>query len=349
MALTQVQVGMIANGVEEILMPTNTSPANGATGILSQPTLTPSSFFTCYNGVTQSASQWQVSTSSTFATTVVNTGDDAINLATYQIGASVLSVSTTYYWRVRYKNSRGIYSDWSVGTSFVTNSTFRLAAAITISASTTNYVLNTSKVAGYISGLTDLILTINPGVTIGSTSISTYSFDVDTTWAAGDTIAITNNGTICGKGGNGGYGGGGPVPGENGGPGLRIQRAVSITNASGVVAGGGGGGGSAAACGGNCNYGGGGGGAGAEVGGAGATGGGGGCNITCDPGTATAGGLGYVSNGSYGRIANGYNGGARGAAGVSGCSTSGGAGGAATQGNSNITWVSTGTRLGALN
>jgi len=107
----------------EIITPTNTSPANGATGQTETPTLTSSTYYSLY-GYSHAASQWQVSTSSGFGTTVVNTGDDASNKTSYTISAGVLSVSTTYYWRVRYKDSNGTYSEWSTATTFTTAASF---------------------------------------------------------------------------------------------------------------------------------------------------------------------------------------------------------------------------------
>lgn len=107
----------------EIKTPTNVSPANSATDITETPTLTGSTYYSLY-GVTMAAGQWQVSTVSDFSSTVVNTGDVAGTSVSYTVSAGVLSTSTTYYWRVRYKDANGVYSDWSAGTSFTTASQF---------------------------------------------------------------------------------------------------------------------------------------------------------------------------------------------------------------------------------
>jgi hypothetical protein len=70
------------------------------------------------------AAQWQVSTVSNFASTVISTGDVAGTAVTYTVSSGVLSVNTTYYWRVRYKDANGSYSEWSTGTSFTTATAF---------------------------------------------------------------------------------------------------------------------------------------------------------------------------------------------------------------------------------
>ena len=126
---------------------------------------------------------------------------------------------------------------------------------ITISSNTNNYNLWNSKGGAYSAGNTTINVTINSGVTIGSTSTGTYAFDTGTGWASGDTITIINNGIVKGKGGNGGDGAdvtnnssGGLVSssaagaGGAGGSAFRAQFATSITN-NGTFAGGGGGGG----------------------------------------------------------------------------------------------------------
>jgi hypothetical protein len=110
-------------GVSEVLTPTNVSPTAGATNQGSTPTLTGSAFGALYN-YTMTAAQWQVSTDQTFATTLISTGDVAGTSITYSIPSSTLAVSTTYYWRVRYKDSNGVYSSWSTATSFATAAAF---------------------------------------------------------------------------------------------------------------------------------------------------------------------------------------------------------------------------------
>lgn len=252
--------------------------------------------------------------------------------------------------------------------------TNRVQVNITISSNQTNYILNTAKAAGYVAGITDVTVTINSGVYVSSSSTGTYALDVDTSWAAGDTVTIVNNGFIIGMGGAGGAGAGRSNTGVNsagsggtsGGPALSVRVQVSIKN-YGTIAGGGGGGG-----GGRCTYigytpragGGGGGGrtgatntaggAGGVASGAGFSGAAGGTGTSSSEGWGGAGG--FIAASEKGGA--GGNGGGYGAAGATGSvgaggtaglgPYSGGSGGAAVNGNTNITWVATGTRLGAI-
>jgi len=194
---------------------------------------------------------------------------------------------------------------------------------ITISSNTNNYNLWNSKGGTYSAGNTTINVTINSGVTIGSTSTGTYAFDTGTGWSSGDVINITNNGTIKGRGGNGGAGGSvvynsTTTQGSNGGTGgnaFRGQFACTVTNNGSVYGGGGGGGGggatwstgfkSNAALGFTQSGSGGGGGAGvtsSSGGGAGSASGGQNGNFTGavgSGGTATAGGAGGANNATY--------------------------------------------------
>lgn len=246
----------------------------------------------------------------------------------------------------------------------------RVVIAITLSSSTNNYDLFANRGANYAAGYTDVSLTINSGVTIGSASNASYALSVNG-FTSGDTVSIVNNGTIVGAGGDGGRGvnltnsttftNGGP--GLAGGPALYANYAVSVTN-NGTIAGGGGGGGGGTgrqyASGKTTIYqsgSGGGGGAGAIVGAAGAAGTG--SNATYygnagSPGTATTGGAGGAAKNSAGGGGAGGALGAVGGTGGTGSATVRGAAGAAgaagnyVVGNANITWIATGTRLGGV-
>ena len=212
--------------------------------------------------------------------------------------------------------------------------------------------------------------TIAPGTTIQSSSTGSYALTINGSWPAG--VTLINNGTIEGRGGNGGPGGNSyadPAPqngttGGAGGTALLVSVPVTINNASGVIAGGGGGGGGG---GGQLSparsrSGGGGGG-----GGIGVSSGGTGGLASVAPSGSTAGAPGgagtlttFGSGGLGGATAsifrggNGGPGGSYGSAGVaasggSGAATnaSGGAAGNALSGNSFITFPSLGTIYGA--
>lgn len=236
----------------------------------------------------------------------------------------------------------------------------RIITPITIAASTSNYNLFTA--AGSPADPVDVVVTISAGVTISSASTASYAFDTGI-FPAGSNLTLTNNGIIVGRGGNGGNGGGSPSPlptaGGAGGPALRAQSLVSITNNNRIAGGGGGGGGGM-----NGSYPGDGGG-----GGIGVSAGGAPQNISGSPGfagtlTAAGGGgntggwspsIGWDANGNAIADSNGGNGGGYGAAGGHGCDAAfvgpgglGGAAGAAVVGNSNITWLATGTRNGPI-
>lgn len=256
--------------------------------------------------------------------------------------------------------------------------TRRVAINITISSNQTNYVLNTAKAAGYVAGISDVVVTINSGIYVSANSTGVYALDVDTSWAAGDTLQIVNNGFIIGMGGAGGAGGyiaNQPrgSAGSAGGPAFVARRAVSLQN-NGTIAGGGGGGGGGQgahytdAYGGTTAYTGGGGGGGGRSSAAANAAGGSGQSSTW--GTSNGGGTGTVSaagGGGAGVVYSGISsgsgggGGGWGSAGSSGGLTSnaayrsgttgpfdGGGAGAAVAGNGNITWLATGTRLGAI-
>jgi len=107
----------------QVTTPTNISPTNATSGLGQTPTLTGNAFQDT-KGYIMSASQWQVSTSINFITTLISTGDITGTSISYIIPTATLVVSTPYYWRVRYKDSNGVYSSWSNPTSFTTAASF---------------------------------------------------------------------------------------------------------------------------------------------------------------------------------------------------------------------------------
>lgn len=203
--------------------------------------------------------------------------------------------------------------------------------APTIAANTMNYNLKVAAIAAGWDQVKPLnaTVTINSGVMIGSTLTAAYAFDTGATFPVGTTLKLVNNGKILGMGGAGGAGGN-ATPGGAGGPALRAQFMLTITN-NGIIGGGGGGG--------------------AGVSGSNTPGGCGGQGF--NGGAGGAGGYPYGNTGMAGTPtapggATGPAGSALGAAGVS-TSVPGGAGGACTSGNASITWTVLGSRYGALN
>jgi hypothetical protein len=235
------------------------------------------------------------------------------------------------------------------GTSWGMNSLYgksnRVIITVTISSTTTNYTANTAKASGYVAGLTDVTFVISSGVVIGSASTGSYAFTVDSSWSAGDTVTINNQGTVIGASGNGGKGGDGVLgasgngsAGTSGGPAVSVARTVTWTN-TGTAGGGAGGGG-----GGACYYaldvaGDGGGGGGGGRGYYGGTGGAGGTTTFGGGFNGTAGGAGSSSaagsgGAGWGSAGSGGSGGALGSSGSTGGTNqsppySGGSGGSA--------------------
>lgn len=125
-----------------------------------------------------------------------------------------------------------------------------VAINLTIASNTNNYDVYTaaSSNPAYVAGASQINVTVNPGVTVGSTSTGTYAMQIPSAFNPADQVNLTNNGVIVGRGGNGGKGGGhnpspnSGTPGAAGGHGLYINRPVTITN-NGTIAGAGGGGG----------------------------------------------------------------------------------------------------------
>ncbi len=98
--------------------PTCVSPENGAKSISTTPMLESSAFHDPDVGDWQAASQWQMATTSGDYEAPLVDKLESLNSIAFQI--RTLSPGTTYYWRVRYQDSHGAWSQWSEESSFTT-------------------------------------------------------------------------------------------------------------------------------------------------------------------------------------------------------------------------------------
>ena len=246
--------------------------------------------------------------------------------------------------------------------------------AFTISSTQVNANLRSLAVAAGWDQSTAVEATIGSGVNInGSVAAnSTAALTIDGSWPGG--VTLINNGSITGRGGNGNNGNVGPyVAAQAGGRALSVSVAVTIDN-QGTIAGGGGGGGNSSTA--NycrdCQMG--------EDSGCATVGGNGGGGGRSNTSYNSTGGTGGTSSGVTGNSGAAGTSAAAGAGGAQKCSSScgsctcsvcnqpggaggdwgaagsygqnanwyGGAAGQAVNGNSNITWTNTGTRLGTI-
>lgn len=112
-----------AQSIAEVATPSNVSPASGATAVKDNVALTGSAYYSLY-GDAQAAIQVQVHTSNSFTAAPMYSSGDQPAGTSFALPGGTLSVSTTYWWRLRYKNARGVYSEWSAPTSFTTAAAF---------------------------------------------------------------------------------------------------------------------------------------------------------------------------------------------------------------------------------
>jgi hypothetical protein len=224
----------------------------------------------------------------------------------------------------------------------------RIFVNLVITSNTFNFDVYANRTNAYVPGLTDISVQVNPGVYVGSNVAGSPAMSVPSSFSVGDTVSITNNGFIYGRGGQGGDGIFLPgQPGAIGDTGLFVNSPATVFNYGEISGGGGGGGGGAIYIpnkGPTSPGGGGGGGAGFA---------GGGSNGNGSSGTLNTGGTG--GPGGVGQT--GGNGGGRGAAGTPGQGISGanpgpggvgGPGGYSVIGSSFINFAVTGTRTGPV-
>lgn len=95
--------------------PTNVSPAGGATTNTITPTLT-SSAYSDSDGDPHAASQWQVDNNADFSSPTFDSGVDTVNKTS--VVPTGLSWDTLYYWKVRHRDSKNAWSNYSTSTTF---------------------------------------------------------------------------------------------------------------------------------------------------------------------------------------------------------------------------------------
>jgi hypothetical protein len=111
-----------SDAIPQIVKPTITSPANGASGVSLDATITATGYFSLY-GRPQANAEWQLSTSSDFAfINVENTISGSNTQLT--LNNSVAFANTTYYTRVRYSDDANNTSEYSDIVQFVTAASF---------------------------------------------------------------------------------------------------------------------------------------------------------------------------------------------------------------------------------
>jgi len=101
--------------------PSNLSPADRAEGVVLTPTLKCSVFSPAESGDTHVASQWRMTTTAgEYSGTVFDSGPDSFGLLQVTLDSGRLNGNTTYYWQVKHQGNNGLWSPWSVETSFTT-------------------------------------------------------------------------------------------------------------------------------------------------------------------------------------------------------------------------------------
>lgn len=113
--------------------PTISNPAAGATSVIETPTITASGYVSPAGNAFATA-QFQISTSSTFASVLHDSGDKSA--MTYSVPAGVLAVSTVFYVRARVTDVAGLVSDWATISSFTTKSTYAYVNTPTVTTPT---------------------------------------------------------------------------------------------------------------------------------------------------------------------------------------------------------------------
>jgi len=177
----------------EVIKPTNINPTDGATGIDGQASLCGSDYFSLY-GKTHACTCYQVSECSDFSNCNVFTCEVAGANTNLVVPENCLSISTQYFFRLRYEDQDGCCSQFSDTTCFTTADVFFA------------FDLGESACGGFYAGAICaagtcyyLILAPNSG---GALSGCRWDFNAPTTTGATSGVDGYNNSYCCLTGGN---------------------------------------------------------------------------------------------------------------------------------------------------
>ncbi|MBI4284769.1 MAG: PKD domain-containing protein, partial [Chloroflexi bacterium] len=135
LALVLLWLGPLAVAASLPIQPVNVSPADTTTDISLTHRFQASAFSDPTPGDVHLASQWQVTTASgSYGSPVFDSGVDYGNLISLTMPSGKLSLGTVYYWRVRYQDDKGNWSEWSKETGFKTVATTGTAIPPSVSA-----------------------------------------------------------------------------------------------------------------------------------------------------------------------------------------------------------------------
>jgi hypothetical protein len=112
---------LINTAVGAVRQPKNVTPAAAATNVSQTTTLTASPYYTLY-GLAQNGAQFQVSRNQDFSANIVVDSGTLGAVSSFAVTTGLLAANVAYFWRCRFRDSEGTWSDWSVPTAFSTGS-----------------------------------------------------------------------------------------------------------------------------------------------------------------------------------------------------------------------------------